>query len=223
MILAPQMVMAGGGIYVDDFTVKNDGKVLFTDNFDDGSVSDWTFVRDATVVCDDATPRNCCLHVDRQRYANCCAYHAVSIPSPGVVELSAWIFLPPVEEQSCYTVSGGSFTGISVYSGSTKDDVAAAVELQHLEKGYRIRVYSNSYNTGKPMEHAQAVTPNPVLVPGKWARLTLKLAFADGKASAYLDDKMLDSVSFRPENYAFVKKVAAWGGLGGKPPSSASK
>ena len=220
MALAPQVVTAAGGIYIEDLTVTNDGRVVFSDNFDDGSISDWEAVRDATVELQQTKPPNGVLHVNRQGDICCCAYHKVSIPRPGVVELSAWVFLPSVEEQSCYKTSASSFTGLSILSGSTDDSVAVDVELRPKEKGYRVQIHANTYETGKPCQAERRSTSSVVLTPGKWARLSLKMVFDGGSAFASLDGKELLSMSFLLEHYAPIKQAAIWGWLGDKPRSS---
>lgn len=219
VMLACPMLIAGG-IYVDDFKVTNNNSVVFFDNFDDGSITDWVTPRDAFVVCDQSKPPKCWLHVNRQGDYCCCAYHKISIDRPGSVEVSAWVFLPPVEEQSCYKGRCTSFTDISIHSGSTDDSCAAAVELRPNEKGYRIRVFANTYYPGRPSQTAEVVTPKPVLMPGKWAKLALRMVFDGGTAFVSLDGKDLGSVSFLPEHYAPIKQASVWGWLGDKPRSS---
>jgi hypothetical protein len=206
LLMACISAYAVGGIYFDDLSVTNNGTSVFSDNFDDGSISDWTPKNDAALSSSVARSAQYSVYLNQWGSTVADAFHSVSIATPGVVEASVWVWLPPTQEQYRPTS-----TYIYLYSGNPSDNMYAGIELRDGETGYRVKLGWN----GVPGDSAR--TSSVVLAPQTWAKLTLRLNAASGNSTAYalLNDQTQLSFWYTPSTWTSVNKVSFWGWLGG--------
>lgn len=183
LLLLPCAAMAGGGIYFDDFSVTNGGSSVFADNFDDGDVSDWQLMKDAWSSSDHAysAPRSMFLnwHVGGGPSQ---ASHPIGIVSPGVVEASSRVWLPPVQEQYYWRLNASTSAGMYLHSGNTASDLYGVIALSPGDTSYRLELGWNRPGGGV------STCTTAVLSPGTWGLLSLKMDPNASTARLYLDD-----------------------------------
>ncbi len=211
-----------GGMCVEDLVVKNDGATVFADNFDDGNITDWTSTNDASVFCAGESPGNCFLRINRTANVVASAYHRVSIPRAGTVELSAWVWLPKPSEQFT-TPNSTTFTyfyltsGEKLASGSTPD-VHGGPTLRSGEKAYRVQV-GQQYGS---LNKATAGTRSPVIQPETWTYLTIRIDKSIRRARALVNGKEVCSVLIDNDDFPSIGQISVWGWLGDGPRSNRS-
>lgn len=188
-----------GGIYFDDILLKNNGKAVFFEDFQ-GDLSRWPRKDNAGV--ETSNSKAACLYLNNVVSE---AFHEASITQPGLIELSAWVWLPPATEQVRRT-----FTDLNLYSGTSCDNIGAGVQVDEKAKGYCIRLQWNRSDG----DDKEVVTQSSVLQPGKWARLALHLDSKTQQASALLDGVPQVSFHYAPANFKTIDCLSAWGSLG---------
>ena len=194
-----------GGIYFDDILLKNDGRAVFFDDFQSGGLSLWPSADDARVECSGSDSKACCLYLNQRGPVVSDAFHVVSVQHPGVVELSAWVWLPPTSEQI------PAFTSLNLYS-SGNDTAGVGVQVDSKSRGYRIRLqWNRSDGDDKEIE-----SKTVVLRPGKWARIALRLDAGTKKMSALLDGVPKVSFHYAPANFGKIDMLSVWGWLGAR-------
>lgn len=194
---------AKGGIYVDDFFVRNGDDVVFFDAFTSGNLDLWNSKHDAEVKC--AGSSGCCLFVSCAGRMVASAFRGVSIPNPTVVEVSAWIWLPPVSEQD-----GSSFTNLVVYSGSSDENIFAGPMVDTSGKGYKIRLHVNEADNRGGTSGSEGV----VIQPEKWYRLALRVDTKEMTARAFVDGQQQGKIGLNGCNFQSIDNVSIWGWLG---------
>lgn len=202
---------AAGGIYFDDFLITNNSATVFTDNFNDGAISDWQWTNDASVSSQHSYSSSDSLYLNWHGASVSCAYHSISITQPGVVEASAMVMLPGVQGQYCRNYNTSTFTNIVLYSRNTSDNLFAGMEFVPGEAGYRIYMAWHNYSGGPG---AQATTASVVLTPGTWGELKLRLDTASNMAYALFNDQQLLSFSYNSQNFQSIGTTSVWGWLG---------
>lgn len=193
-----------GGIYFDDILLTNNGNAVVFDDFESGNLSGWLTTNDATVESSSSGPRASCLYLNHQADVVSEAFHAIFMEDPGVVELSAWVWLPPADEQG-----PAKFTNLMLYSRDG-DNIAAGVKVDRQQTGYLITLHWNRHDG----DHKDAVSNGSVLKPGKWARLMLRLDKGSETASALLDGVTQASFPYVSSNFATMRQMSVWGWLG---------
>jgi len=196
-----------GGIHFDDFSVTNNGSTVFSDNFDDGNISDWTSKDHATLDSSVSHSSPFSLHLNHTGGVVSEAFHSISTGSAGLVEASSWVWLPSVQEQAEST-----FTNIVLYSGNTSDNIFTGVTLKPGETGYRIWLHWNN-NSGAD----STITTSSVILPSQtWALLTLRLNSSNSMASALLNGQEQASFSYTSASFTSFDHTSVWGWLGGE-------
>lgn len=207
MLLLPCLAMAGGGIYFDDLAVANNGNAVYSDSFDDGNVSDWTGKNDTTLSYAHSYSVPASFWSNRHTDVVASAYHNVNISNPGIVEANARVWLPPVEEQYGWTHTG-DWTCIFLSSGSSNYAVYGGIDLRAGESGYRVILGFNLPGG------AFSRTASPVLQPGTWSLLTVKMNNSTSTAYAYLDGIQQCSIPVDASYFLSYDDSSLWGRLG---------
>ena len=205
----PSIARAVGGIYVDDIAITNNGAPVFSDNFDDGSISDWYMINDAAVTSAHSHSPSDSLYLNWHGAAVADAIHHISVAQPSVMDYSAWVYLPPVSEQYKWNHNGFSFTNLVLHSGNTSSNLGAGVELYPNESAYRIWLHWNNFGG----TNTTAVS-GVVLAANTWAQLTLRMDNASGNAYALFNGQQLTSISYNPQSFQSFNRASVWGWLG---------
>jgi hypothetical protein len=165
-LLAQPIAADTGGIYVDNFWVINNGKNLFGEDFEHGG-SAWTFSNDSAVVCPDGGGSNHCLYLNCHGKRVASAYHQMNLRSSGVIEVSAWVFLPPASEQG-----KADRTGLFATSAKPLDNVSAGVQANDQRTGYIVTL--SWFEDGSRNDH-DAKSSGVVVQAKTWTLLTLRM------------------------------------------------
>lgn len=205
-ILAAGAACATGGIYIDDLQITNNGKVVFSDNFDRTSLTGWTDTTDASVVVDQSQKHQSALLLNS--HISCPvaqATHSLLLKNAGLVEMSAAIYCTPADEQFQHHVKKiGCVT--SFILGPTRselDGIDAVIELNPNGSAYQLGV--TSLRSGTITK--SAVTTNPIMQPGKWALIKLRLDPKTATATVFLDGNAVASIGYNPEDYRKISEV----------------
>ena len=215
-VLQAGQVHAAGGMCVDNFTVTNNGLVVFSDNFESKNLNKWLGSNDATILDNGQLPRNSFLLLNRHTPKNAYAYSKLPlIKSPGVVELKAAIWLPAPSDQWGWSREQKKWTWalFSLGSVSRNYNIAAGTCLYPGERAYRIWI---RLSDDRPQNDQVKSMTKPFLSSGVWAALTLRLDQKTGTAYALLDGKQLCTISYNPDNFRSIKSanVLTWFGDG---------
>lgn len=205
---------ADGGLYLDDFRITNNGASAFFDNFDDGKLDGWTKMHDASVFCTGrGRTRQCSMMLDKHQFCAATAYHSVTMPDAGKVEMSTRVYVTPPGEQYDYRKGVYCLLYITLYSGSSSSEVAAIVNLNPGEDMNRIGIRLQHMKNGKRVGIG-GTSPNPVLAPNQWAALTLRLDPKSGLISVILDGKPIVVRQYDPARFASIREVGICSGYG---------
>jgi probable HAF family extracellular repeat protein len=191
-----------GGIYFDDILLTNDSKPVFFDDFQSGDLSGWSKQNDAKV--ESSASKAYCLFLNFQGPAQLATSHNILVQNPGVIELSAWVWLPPASEQEFLTS-----TSLYRYSSGSDDNISVGVQ-EDSRDGYIVTLRWYRSNG----DDKQVKSQGSVLKSGKWARLTLRLDKGSENASVIFNGVTQASFHYAPYNFRTINKISAWGSLG---------
>jgi probable HAF family extracellular repeat protein len=189
-----------GGIYFDDILLTNNGKVVFFEDFQGISMLS-SLPSGHKARGQSAVSKACCLYLTTGVSD---MGQVISIQHPGVIELSAWVWLPPASEQAAST-----FTYLRLYSASSHDAIGVGVQEDGRGKGYFVKLLWNRSDG----DDKEVQSKGSALQSGRWARLKLRLESASGKASAILDNVTQASVHYAPSNFRTFSRIFIMGCL----------
>jgi hypothetical protein len=219
VMCAASALFASGGIYIDDFRVTNNGATVFSDNFDDGSISDWTNTYCVGVDSNTHYSSQYSLHgnghvTPSPQYSS--AIHNLSFTGSGIVEESAMIWMPAVEQQ--YQYSQG-YAGYAQFGLGATDIISVGVQLNGAEPGYHVRLLYLPAHNDLGCEPVRFVSENIVLAPQTWAQLKLRLDPASWTASALLNGQLIGTVPYHPQYLTSFRTVSFYSDLQDAPPT----
>lgn len=208
--VVPGVANAKGGIYVDDISITNSNASVFSDNFDDGSISDWDWIDNtATLSSAHTHSPTKSLYLNWHGKSVAEAFHKMSITQPSVVDYSAWVYLPPASEQYGWSHKTLIFTNLVLYSGNTSNNLFAGIELYPSQSAYSIWLNWNNFGgTNAKAEKKDVVAANT------WVKLTLRMDNINGKAYALLNGTQQASITYDPKNFTSFNNASVWGWLG---------
>lgn len=194
---------AAGGVYMDDFQVRNNGVVVFGDNFQDGNYAGWQNVVDAKVFNLSSNPQqpvySLCLNQQHKNVAR--AYHKLGISNAGVVELSVGILAAPCTEQyNCTHRNNECALRIGLRSGNARSQINAIVFTGPEYTGCRISMTEHKEYHGSPARGMP-------LQFNKWGMLTMRLDPRKRTASVLLDGKLLTTMRYDPRKFASISEI----------------
>lgn len=203
--------LAAGGIYVDNLQVTNNGITAFMNTFDNTTVlRGWTRLSDASVAVDRANRRQGAMLVNRHVFAVANAYHNVEFQVAGPVEISAAIYCTPAAEQYDWQVKKKACsTNLIIYSGSSKTWIDASVQLNPCQSTYQVGILAAGAAGGSNVYSKQ-----PILSPGRWALLTMRLDRDAARATLFLDGKEITSTHYDPDKFRSIQQIAISSQLG---------
>lgn len=193
--------------YVSRVAFTNDGTSVFSDDFASGGLARWDAPTGATVVPSNAFASGYCLSLQGTSNSQAYLSYDAALGSPGVVELTAVVWLPKQAEGD----KGEKFkmylrSGTIIGAPDRVDSVYLSADWE--KTGYSI----NAHWTGPGAPgNVCAGTKGPVLQPQKWATLTLRLDARSGRLSALLDSVQKASTKVIPGNFMYIKSLALIG------------
>lgn len=202
---ATGIARAEGGAYLDDFRISNDGTEVFFDNFNDGSIADWTKMHDTTVVRDDKDKLVGYMFMNKHTHAASTAWHPLSVSSAGLVELSTLVYVTPYEQQFDIRDGYPSVLMITLYSGSSDATAGLYIYLDKPKQDSQKSACSICVNLKNP--NGTTIIHNTALVPQKWATLTLRLDPKTGIASALLDGTVVRTLKYDPAKFKSIREL----------------
>lgn len=208
LILAASSAASGGGVYIDDLSITNGDVTVFSDSFDDGDVSDWHSMKDA-MLSPNSSSSPASMHLNWHGGSLAQAFHSIAIASPGLIEASARVWLPPVQEQYNWSHGEISSASISLHSASSASNLYAGIELWPGETGYRLSLGRN-----EPGASVSYVTGAPYLFPDTWGLITMRVDPSASSARMYLDGIEQCIVSFHPQCFQSYDGISLYGNLG---------
>ena len=220
-LAAPLQLHAVGGTYIDNFLITNNGAYVLADNFDDGDIRDWNPAGGVSLAQITKKPAGYCMCFNSGGVPNAVCRRKVQAAPLGVLQVSAWFLMPPVEEQYGWDKDTGStYVGSTVFyvaPDNNKDSVLFGVVLRPGDAGYRLdlKVHFNAQDGSRPGQLFR--TQKPVLAPGKWALLTLKMDPSTRKVTLCLDGKEQLSSDYEPENWKSLTFLMVGTQLGDQP------
>jgi hypothetical protein len=197
-----------GGIYLDQIRIYNDSKVIFSDDFDDGNVSDWNQLANASLITVDQERLSRILWMNKQEKTDSIAWHKLDMTQVGSVELSAAVYVAPAIEQ--YEWQNKNFSAFSMHleyretPNSPADTLRIEVILYQNDQSCYVAAKRNSVVVTDCFNKSK----QPVLATGKWARLTLRLDPTSGTATACLNDSPVASVPYDPVDFPRITSLA---------------
>lgn len=186
-----------GATCVDDVVLTKDGSVLFYDDFESGTRDKWPGSIGGSVKC---CPRGCCLILQPEKNL---AWAALRLPfdGTGVVELSAWMWLPQLAGQATAAASWRTSAGLILAAEGKTPEIWLSVGPQKSNPAYVVEAAStNRYDKTR--------LRSDVLLPETWYRLTLQIDFAKQKATALVNGKAQSTVGF--DGRDFTKMGHGW-------------
>lgn len=203
LLLLPCALLARGGVYVDDFTVTNDGKVVFSDNFDSGNLDQWTNLAAATVPCD-AEGKRCCMHLNMHTDTDSGnAVHQMSIDTPGFLEVSWLQWIAAANEQARHNVTGLHLL-VSVHCQDPKHWIAAETML-----------CANVDQPALDISVDNVQKSCKVQIPtAKWVQMILRFDPKTSTISLLADNKVVGTDKYDPGVFNNLTYVRLESGLG---------
>ncbi|MCE5315296.1 MAG: hypothetical protein ABFD49_00875 [Armatimonadota bacterium] len=199
---------ANGGVYLEDIRIKNNGKVVFSDDFNDGDISDWTHLRDVSVFTIEKTSTQMMLlneHGNQMAEAD----HPLDLNLSGSLEFSTMVCIAPPTEQ---------------YYGQKDIACAFNMSLDYREQPNcapeTLRIHALLYRNDQKCKitvtrlsrdeekYKSSDMSSAVLPTGKWAILTLRLDSISETATAYVDDSPVASIKYNANDFPKITSLA---------------
>jgi hypothetical protein len=189
-----------GGICVDNVQIKNDGNVVFSKNFDDGNISDWTDLSDVSLFTVQQKPPSRSLWMNNHGKATAMAQHKLDLTPVGTTEFTAAVYIAPAEQQYEWRKDEVSTFSMALDYRVTPnvgaDSLRIDVMLYPKDLSCKVSALRNSSKVNK-----FKMTQQPVLPTGKWAYLTLRLDATAATATACLNGAPVASIPYDPEDF----------------------
>lgn len=205
---------AVGGIYFDDVSVSNNGKVVFADNFNDGNIDGWKIARpDVRCIQTETKPINYCLYLNRLNDINTYASRLQTINNVGAFEVKAFVNLPPAKEQWGYRRGRRDTTRIDVMTARNQHWFYVAIQLEPKESACRLQLtYVKQPEKGPDGKITKSNsedfrTQSPVVPLCAWAEIAFTLDPVKKKATVLLDGKPQVSCDYDPSQIKNVISV----------------
>ncbi len=210
-ILLCTAALGSGGIYMDSVLLTNNGSPVFSDSFDKATLDGWK-ADGTTFVQTQAKPPQYCLYLTRPTRGRCQAQHFLSLDNVGTLELSAWVYLPPVEQQATYNDNRCNYAGFCVYAADPKDHISATLFMQPKGTGYRADAvwYDQQKNS-----NVRSYTDKPVLSGGKWARATMRFDPDERTVTLLIDGAMACRITYDPSRFKSIGSIMLYSDLWG--------
>ena len=219
---------AAGGVYLDDVKVTNNGAVALFDNFDDGGLTGWYNLSDATCECKSGKPP-CGMLLNKHIFCAAGASHNLAIGQPEVVELSANVFVTPPEEQydiavkkyaasTCKCGCGGpsDIMYITLYAEATvpprKTTPKVDFYIQQVgsEAGCRVGVEATQSN-GSTSRSGCSGAPIP---QRQWTPILLRLDPRTKLARLFVDGRQVSQTGYDPASLSQIQQLNLCCGFG---------
>jgi hypothetical protein len=143
----PTPVCARGGVYVDDLVLKNNGTVVYSEDFDSADLSGWYSITDASVSSDHYSSAGYSLYENSYGGAFAKVSTDVLVSNPGLLELSFRVWLPEASEQ-WNSGNGSNITSLNVILHSdTNQSYSSGLWLYPNESEYRMALNGQHANT----------------------------------------------------------------------------
>lgn len=184
---------AAGGIYFDNVQIKNDGKVVLSENFDDGDVSDWYQLTEATLLSVKDNPPSRVLWLNKHGQKDDMARHKFNVPQVGLLEFGAHVYVPSAVEQYNWQNQKDTSLYVSLEFNGVGNQMWFVIFLKPQEQGCRITVRQNAPGGAKFQS-----TPQPVIPIGKWVYATFRLDPDAKTITGYIDGKQVASAPYDP-------------------------
>jgi hypothetical protein len=208
-VLAISAACAGGGIYIDNLKITNNGKEVFSDALDSGKLVGWTKMSDTTWIPDGPNTQKGTMLLNKHIFCAATAYHSLSAKDLGVVELSADVYCTPPDEQYDQRVKKcGCVTYFTLYSGSSERDIQATIKLNPCQSSYQLAI--TSAKSREPSVYSKL----PVLAPATWSTIKFRLDPTRATATLSLDGKAIISAPYEPEQFQSLREIGLCTGLG---------
>jgi hypothetical protein len=212
VVLFPSVAFAAGGVFFDNFLMTNNGASVLADSFDSGRLAGWT-AQSALLQPNGSNPAQYCLYLNRTTKGTSEVSQGVSLDNAGKVELTAWIYLAPEEQQDNWAGDRCEYAGFTVYASDVDDWLSASLYLSPQHKGYLAGV--QWHDAVRKNVYVRSFTDKPVLDGGRWARATMCLDPQERTVSLLVDGKLACRISYQPERFKSVSRIALYSDLGG--------
>ena len=211
-LLHSSPALAVGGMYVDNVLLTNNGASVFADSFDRGTLEGWK-AAGASLIQSQPNPPQYSLYLNKSQRGRSQAEHVVSLDSVGRLELSAWLYLPPVEQQSNYAGSRCDYAGFVIYAADPQDYLTTSLYLQPKGTGYRAQAQWRDAVRKNTL--VKSYTGKPVINGDTWVRATMRLDPEEKTVSLLLDNKLACRISYEPERFKSISSILLFSDLGG--------
>lgn len=208
-------VWARGGAYIDDLVLRNNGTVVFSDNFDSGDLSEWHSAVDASVSSDHSYSADYSLYENWHGTQYSATISSdMSISNPGLLELSFKVWLPAVSEQ-WNSGSGSHVTGLYaiLHSNTTGKDYTSGLWLYPYDSNYRM------YLNGQYQS-------NPSCASGAWQNVVVSLdpdylppnGSTRGRAKLFLNSAEILSGGYSAADFPTIDSITIMSTFGDNQP-----
>lgn len=208
---------ADGGIYFDDLLVTNDSYEVMSDDFNDGNLSYWWYHVMAKPSRAQSHSPAYSVHLNQLGDSvslAACAARDFDILNPGIVEMSSWVWLPPVNEQGSEQIHSGAATYMLLYSKNSIDNFGCLVGLLGEDTSYRLYLKWNENSTPNgSINHSRESAIR--ITPEVWTKLSLRADRSTGMVSGYIDGTKFAEFAYNQENFTSFRGISYWGYLGG--------
>lgn len=190
--------------YVGRVELTSDQNSIFYDDFASGKLDRWTAQTGAVLMPSRAFQSGYCLSIQGTRSSQASVSNEIMLDHPGIVELSALVWLPKLAEgQNGEVFKMYLHSGTNTGSPDRTDSVYLSADWE--KTGYTINAHW--VGPGSP-GNVCAGTKNPVLNPQKWATLTLRLDTGSGRLAVLIDSVQKASTKVKPQDFTSIKSFA---------------
>jgi hypothetical protein len=203
VLLLPCALFAKGGVYIDNMLVTNDGRNIFSDDFDSGTLRNWTGLVAATVPCD-AKKTYCSMHLNMHtNTGTATALHEMPIEAPGVLEVRWRLWVAPADEQSRHkdTLLG---LLVAVMCQQQKNWIAASTDLCTDTDKPSLSILVNNVEK----------TSGVKIPTSKWVEMALRFDPGSSTVSFLADGKVAVTAKYDPSQFTSVRQLRLECGYG---------
>jgi hypothetical protein len=196
--------IGAGGLYVDSVKVTNGGTTVLADKFEKLGLSDWNYIREAWIECNEKKTECALLLNDGADTGISCANKRVSIPSPALIDYNVVISIAPLEEQLITERISSYDFEIKLFAKDSKAEIDAEITMYQSRQPSRlaIRISQKDLPQGQGLSFKSAQTN--LVTTGKWIPITFRLDPYTNTATILINGKPAFSRDYDPDLFPSI-------------------